>query len=166
MVWSKTLEVTKIDYCRRPAGLSKREKLRNVQIREVMYVEPITSTIWSCAENSWTRLPKQILRWTLHGRRRRGSPGLSWKLGSDRAMRERELREDIWNNREQWRLGIARRRRMFWIRIDDDDGMYGLKWTASVMMRKILDCTVCKLFVLDGVDQPYSSVSKIGLRMA
>ena len=52
------------------------------------------------------RLPKQILGWTPHCPRRRERPMLSWRDGINRAMRDRELGEESWLDRDQSRLGI------------------------------------------------------------
>ena len=57
------------------------------------------------------RLPKQVLKWTPHGRRRRGRPRRSWREGIDKEMEEREIPVDLWRDREGWRLGVGRRRR-------------------------------------------------------
>lgn len=63
-----------------------------------------------CKECGHNRLRKQILRWTPYGRRQRGRPMLSWRECINRAMRDQELEEESWLDRDQWRLGIGRRR--------------------------------------------------------
>ena len=105
----KMLTTTEMDFWRRAAGKSRIERVRNERIREIMEVRhtivddiKTKQLIWyghvqRMADN---RLPKQILLWTPHGRRRRGRPRRSWMDGIDSEIRERELPEDLWRNRE------------------------------------------------------------------
>ena len=118
----RLLEATEMDFWRRSAGRSKRDRVRNEEIREIMNVTHTIVDDISVNQLKWyghvqrmneERLPKQVLNWAPHGRRKRGRPRKSWREGIDREIREKGLDEDLWEDREQWRLGIERRRRMF-----------------------------------------------------
>ena len=70
-----------MDYWRRAAGGSKLEKVRNVTIRGIMGVQCSIVDDIKTKQLGWfghvqrmpdNRLPKEILRWTPYGRRRRG----------------------------------------------------------------------------------------------
>jgi hypothetical protein len=50
-------------------------------------------------------LPKQ--------RRARGRPKKNWTDGIKKAMHERNLNEDQWEDRKRWSLGIGQRRKTF-----------------------------------------------------
>jgi len=95
-----------MDFWRRAAGKSRLEKIRNEGIQEIINVRHTIVEDIHVAQLKWyghlqrmgeERLPKQILNWTPQGRR----------------QRERELEEDLWMNRDQWRLEIGRRQRTF-----------------------------------------------------
>ncbi|XP_056648205.1 uncharacterized protein LOC130452786 [Diorhabda sublineata] len=118
----KMLEATEMDYCRRAAGISRLEKIRNDRIREIMKVQHTITEDIRVNQLRWyghvqrmpeDRIPKQILNWAPQGRRKRGRPRLSWREGIEKDIRERELEEDLWEDREKWKLGIGRRRRTF-----------------------------------------------------
>ena len=116
------LLITEMDYWRRSAGKSRKDRVPNDRIREIMGVThtiiddiKTKQLIWyghvqRMAEN---RLPKQILTWTPHGRRKRGRPRRSWRARIDKEIKERDLPESQWRDREEWRLGVGRRRRTF-----------------------------------------------------
>ncbi|XP_044749542.1 uncharacterized protein LOC123310188 [Coccinella septempunctata] len=59
----------------------------------------------------WDQSISKSLTWTPRGRRRRGRPRKSWREGIEKEMEERELPENLWLNREEWRLGVGKRRR-------------------------------------------------------
>lgn len=116
----KSLEATEMDYWRRAAGKSKLERVRNERIREIMGVKHKITEDIQINQLRWyghvqrmaeDRIPKKILNWTPQGRRKRGRPRLSWREGIDRDIRERGVDENLWTNRDQWRLEIRRRRR-------------------------------------------------------
>lgn len=120
--YKRKLEATEMDFWRRSAGKSRLERVTNNRIREIMNVKHTIVDDINTKQLRWyghvqrmseERLPKQILTWTPHGRRKRGRPRLSWREGINREMRERELDEDLWMDRNEWRLGIGRRRRTF-----------------------------------------------------
>jgi hypothetical protein len=49
------------------------------------------------------RLPKEVMKWRPPGRRKRGRPELTWAEGIRGLMGEKELVEEGWNDRHNWR---------------------------------------------------------------
>ena len=47
------------------------------------------------------RLPKEVMKWSLPGRRKRGRPKLTWAEGIRGLMREKGLTEEDWNDKRQ-----------------------------------------------------------------
>jgi hypothetical protein len=81
------LLTTEMDFWRRSAGRSRRERIRSERIRDIMKVN--TTIVEDIRTNQlrWyghvvrmerERLPKQVLLWTPQGRRRKGTPRRSW----------------------------------------------------------------------------------------
>ena len=62
------------------------------------------------------RLPKIALKWTPKQKRARGRPKKNWMEGIKKAMNERNLNEDQWEDRKQWSLDVGQRRKTFWMR--------------------------------------------------
>jgi len=52
------------------------------------------------------RLPKEVMKWSLPGRRKRGRPKLTWAEGISVLMGEKGLTEEDWNDRGNWRKNI------------------------------------------------------------
>jgi len=52
------------------------------------------------------RLPKEVMKWSPPGRRRRGRPKLTWAEGISGLMGEKGLTEEDWNDRSNWRKNI------------------------------------------------------------
>jgi hypothetical protein len=52
------------------------------------------------------RLPKEVMKWRLLGRRKRGRPKLTWAEGIRGLMGEKGLMEEEWNDRNSWRKKI------------------------------------------------------------
>ncbi|XP_044760889.1 uncharacterized protein LOC123318344 [Coccinella septempunctata] len=116
----KMLLATEMDFWQRSAGISRRDRVRNERVREIMGSKHTITDDIKTKQLIWyghvqrmpdNRLPKQILTWTPRGRRRRGRPRKSWREGIEKEMEERELPENLWLNREEWRLGVGKRRR-------------------------------------------------------
>jgi len=51
-------------------------------------------------------LPKEVMKWSPPGRRKRGRPELTWAEGIRGLMGEKGLMEDDWNDRGIWRKNI------------------------------------------------------------
>jgi len=52
------------------------------------------------------RLPKEVMKWSPPGRRKRGRPKLTWAEGIRGLMGEKGLMEEDWNDRSNWRKKI------------------------------------------------------------
>ena len=112
--------VTEMDFWRRSAGISRRDRVRNDRVRQIMEVGNVIvfdvmtkQLVWYGHVNRMTeeRLPKKILDWVPPGRRRRGRPVKGWRQGVLHEMRECQLPEGLWEDRGLWRLGVADRQR-------------------------------------------------------
>jgi hypothetical protein len=65
------------------------------------------------------RLPKQVVKWSPPGRRKRGRPKLTWVEGIRGLMGEKGLVEEDWNDGDKWRkeiLLVFNGRRKMWKR--------------------------------------------------
>jgi len=58
-------------------------------------------------------LPKIALTGMPKQKRARGRPKRNWMEGIRKAMNERNLNEDQWEDRKQWSLGVKQRRKTF-----------------------------------------------------
>ena len=52
------------------------------------------------------RLPKEVMKWSPPGTRKRGRPKLSGAKGIRGLMGEMGLMEEDWNDRDNWRKNI------------------------------------------------------------
>jgi hypothetical protein len=52
------------------------------------------------------RLPKEVMKWRPPERRKHGRPKLTWAERIRGLMREKELMEEDWNDRSNWRKKI------------------------------------------------------------
>ncbi|XP_030754467.1 uncharacterized protein LOC115881198 [Sitophilus oryzae] len=109
-----------MDAIRRSARTSRLDRVRNETIKDKMgrqktIVEEIESAHlkWYVRRMDNTRLPQKVLNWLPQKRRKQGIPRTNWMEGVKKAMSSRDLRDGDWNERNQWRLGIAQRRRAF-----------------------------------------------------
>jgi hypothetical protein len=58
------------------------------------------------------RTPKLILEWVPAERRKSGRPRKTWMEGVHAAVTARNLEQNQWRNREEWRLVCGRRRQL------------------------------------------------------
>jgi hypothetical protein len=100
----------------RSARKSRLEITRNENIKEIMGVNGKPDIIEK-KRLQWyghvkrmpeERIPRLILEWVPEERRKRGRPRKTWMEGVHTAM-TRNLEQDQWRNREEWRL-VSRRR--------------------------------------------------------
>ena len=114
------LRATEMDFWRRSAGISRRDRVRNDRVRQIMEVENdivfdvmTKQLVWYGHVNRMTeeRLPKKMLDWVPPGRRRRGRPVRGWRQGVLNEIRDCQLPDDLWEDRALWRLGVAQRQR-------------------------------------------------------
>jgi hypothetical protein len=84
------LLAAEMDYWRRSARKSRRERIRNTVIREMMEVEKTILERMERKQLQWyghvkrienDRLPKTIMEWEREGRRRKGRPLGTWADG-------------------------------------------------------------------------------------
>nr|XP_018916932.1 PREDICTED: uncharacterized protein LOC109043975 [Bemisia tabaci] len=114
----KILKATEMDFWRRSAGISRRDHVRNERVREIMNAEQnivheimTEQLVWygHVQRMADDRLPKKVLDWVPPGRRRRGRPAKSWIGGIPDEITRCHLPDDLWMNRQGWRLGVAER---------------------------------------------------------
>ncbi|XP_045462181.1 uncharacterized protein LOC123672210 [Harmonia axyridis] len=118
----RMLEATEMDALRRFTRISRLDRVRNEDVRQIMgradtVIEEIEQRqlSWYVHVQRMTdhRIPKQAMNWIPHHKRKRERPKISWNQGIQKAMSVRSLREGQWEDRRQWRLDIGQRRRTF-----------------------------------------------------
>jgi hypothetical protein len=101
-----------MDFWRRSARKSRKEKVRNVTIREVMEVRKNILEVTEGKRLLWfghvkrmpgNRLSMKILEWEPQGTRRRGRPKERWIDGVRRSMINHGLTEENTRDRDRWR---------------------------------------------------------------
>jgi hypothetical protein len=106
------LLATEMDFFRRSARKSRKEKVRNVTTREIMEVGKNVSEVIEEKRLRWfghvkrmprNRLPLKILEWEPAGTRRRGRPKERWIDGVRRSMTNYGLTEEYIRDRDRWR---------------------------------------------------------------
>ena len=121
----RRVEATEMDVLRRSSRISRKERIRNVTIRQQIGLEE--TIIKEIEQNHLTwyghvqrmvewRLPKIALKWMPKQKRARGRPKKNWMEDKRKAMNERNLNEGQWEDRKQWSLGVGQRRKTFWNR--------------------------------------------------
>ena len=111
-----------MDALRRSQRISRKERIRNVTIRQQIGLEE--TIIKETEQNQLTwyghvqrmaegRLPKIALEWMPKQTRARGRPKEHWMEGIRKAMNEINLNEGQWEDRKQWSLGVGQRRKTF-----------------------------------------------------
>jgi len=71
------------------------------------YENQATPIVWTCSKWKRGRLPKEVMKWSPPGRRKRGRPKLTWAEGIKGLMGEKGLMEADWNDRGNWRKKIT-----------------------------------------------------------
>jgi hypothetical protein len=106
------LLATEMDFWRRSARKSRKEKVRNGTIREIMDVGKNILEIIEEKRLRWSghvkrmpgnRLPLNILEWEPEGTRRKGRPKERWIDGIRRSITTRGLAEEDTRDRDRWR---------------------------------------------------------------
>ena len=116
------MEATEIDALRRSSTISRKDRIRNVTIRQQIGLEE--TIIKEIEQNQLTwyghvqrmaegRLPKIALKWMPKQKRARGRQKKNWMEGIKKAMNERNLNESQWVDTKLWSLGVGQRRKMF-----------------------------------------------------
>jgi hypothetical protein len=101
-----------MDFWRRSARKSRKEKFRNVTIREIMEVRKNILEVIEEKRLRWfghvkrmpvNRLPLKVLEWEPEGTRRRGRPKERWLDGVRQSMTNHGLTEEDSRDRDRWR---------------------------------------------------------------
>jgi hypothetical protein len=111
-----------MDALRRSSRISRKERIRNVTIRQQIGIEE--AIIKETEQNQLTwyghvqrmvqgRLPKIALKWMSKQKTARGRPTKNWMVGIRKAKNERNLNEGQGENRKQWSLGVGQRSKTF-----------------------------------------------------
>jgi len=104
-----------MDLWRRPARISRKGKIRNAIIKQKMNIARSLLDDIKTKQLQWYghvqrmeegRLPKEVVKWSPPGRRKRGRPKLTWVEGIRGLMEEKGLMEEDWNGRGNWRKKI------------------------------------------------------------
>ena len=112
------MEATKMDALKRSSKISRKDRIRNVTIRQKIGLEE--TIIKEIEQNQLTwyghvqrmaeeRLPKIALKWMPKQKRARGRLKKNWMEGIKKAMNERNLNECQWEDRKQWSLSVVQR---------------------------------------------------------
>jgi hypothetical protein len=111
-----------MDAMRRSCRILRKDKIRNVTIRQQIGLEE--TIIKEIEQNQLTwyghfqrmaegRLPKIALKRMPKQRRARRRPKKNWMEGIKKAMNGRNLKEGQCEDRVQWSLGVGQRRKTF-----------------------------------------------------
>ena len=55
------------------------------------------------------RIPLKVWKWRPKRNRKRGRPRKTWKENIEEAMQKRDITENAWQNKKQWRLDCDKR---------------------------------------------------------
>jgi len=119
---NRRVEATEMDALRRSSRISRKERIRNVTIRQQTGLEETIVKEIERNQLTWYghvqrmaegRLPKITLKWMSKQKGARGRPKKNWMEGIRKAMNERNLNEGQWEYRKQWSLGVGQRRKTF-----------------------------------------------------
>ena len=120
----RRVEATEMDALRRASRISRKDRVKNVTIRQQIVQEE--TIIKEIEQNQLTwyghvqwmaegRLPKIALKWIPKQKRARGRLKKNWMEVTRKAINERNLNnEGQWEDRKQWSLGVGQRRKTFW----------------------------------------------------
>jgi hypothetical protein len=110
----RCVEATEMDALRRSSRVSRKDRIRNVTVRQQIGLEE--TIIKETEQNQLTwyghvqrmaerKLPKTAMKWMPKQKRARGRPKKNWMEGIKKAMNERNLNEGQWEDGKQWSLG-------------------------------------------------------------
>jgi hypothetical protein len=120
------LNFTEIDFWRRSAQISRKDKIRNKIIKQKTNVTRSLLDDVKTKQLQWYghvqrmeegRLRKEVMKWCPPGRRKRGRPKLTWAEGIRGLIGEKGLMEEDWNDRSNWRktiISLLNGRRKIW----------------------------------------------------
>jgi len=105
-----------MDFWRRSARISRKDKIRNNIIKQKMNVTRSLLADIKTKQLQWYghvqrmevgKLTKEVMKWCPPGRRKRGRPKHTWEEGIRGLMGEKGLMEEDWNDRSNWRKKIV-----------------------------------------------------------
>jgi len=105
----RRVEATEMDALRRSSRISRKERIKNVTIRQQIGLEETIVKETEQNQLTWYghvqrmiegRLPNITLKWTPKQQRARGRPKKNWMEGKRKAMSERNLNEGQWEDRK------------------------------------------------------------------
>jgi hypothetical protein len=106
----RLVETTEMDALRRSSRISRKERVKNVTIRQQIGLEETIVKETEQNQLTWYghvqrmvegRLPKIALKCMPKQKRVRGRPNKNWIEGIRKAMNERDLSEGQWEDRKQ-----------------------------------------------------------------
>jgi hypothetical protein len=109
------LNTTEMDFWRRSAGISRKDKIRNSAIKQrtavtrslLDYIKTKQLQQYGHVQRmEGGRLGEEVMKWRPAGRRKRGRPKLTWAEGIRGLTGEKGLVEEDWNERHNWRKNI------------------------------------------------------------
>jgi hypothetical protein len=109
------LNSTEMDFWRRSARISRKDKIRNNIIKQKINVTRSLLHDIKTKHLQWYghvqrieegRLPKEVMKWRPPGRRKRGRPKLTRAEEIRGLIGEKGLIEENWNDRSNWRKKI------------------------------------------------------------
>jgi hypothetical protein len=113
----KLVEAIEMDALRRSSRISRKERIRNVTIRQQIGLEENEQyqlTLYDHVRRMVEgRLPKIALKWMPKQKRPQERSKKSWMEGIRTAMNERNLNEGQWEDRKQWSLRVGQRSKTF-----------------------------------------------------
>jgi hypothetical protein len=109
------LNSTEMDLWQHSARISRKDKIRNIIIKQKMNVTRSLLDDIITKQLQWYghvqrmeegRMPQEVMEWHPPGRRKQGRPKLTCAEGIRELMGEKGLMEEDWNDRSNWRKKI------------------------------------------------------------
>ena len=103
---------TEMDFWRRSVRISRKDKIRNNIIKQKMNITRSRLEDIKIKQLKWYghiqrieegRLPKEVMKQSPPGRRKRGRPKLTWAEEIRGLIEEKVLMEEDWNDRDKWK---------------------------------------------------------------
>ena len=104
-----------MDFWRRSTRISWKDKISNTIIKQKMTVTGSLLDDIKTKQLQWyghvqrmeeVRLPKEVMKWSPPGRRKRGRPKATWAEGIRGLLGEKGVIEEDWNDRDKWKKKI------------------------------------------------------------
>jgi len=104
-----------MDFWRRSARISRKDKIKKTIITQKMNIVRSLLDDIKTKQLQWVghvqrmeegKLPKEVMKCSPPGRRKRGRPKRTWAEGIRELMGEKGLMEEDWNDRGNWRKKI------------------------------------------------------------